>query len=594
MPVETAAAAALADGRAPTDGLGRHAADRPGATRTLLDDVPGARRRTGPIRGQRHRHRARPPPAPGQMWNWHDGKVALEYLFWAGRGDGGPAGQLRAATTTCTERVLPAEVAGGADARPVDDAQRELVRIAARALRRGHRARSRRLLPAAARASRSCAVAELVEAGELLPVEVEGWARAGLPVAGRAPAAARQRPRAARRRSTRSIWFRDRTERLFGFRYRIEIYTPAAQRVHGYYVLPFLLGEQLVARVDLKSDRQAGRAAGPAAPSLEPGARRAVAWRAELAAGARRSTAGAGSASARRDGRPRRLATRSARGARSSATHTARSPGSGSSRTQRVVRREVGVPDIVSPVCRSSPGRSSQPPADIDWDDRRRRRPGARRVRRPGLLRVVEQAEPGHRDQRRLPAPHPRGRAPVGARARHGDVLPARRVALADARADPAPAFQLLAALAALRAPSAARRWSSPTSIADDPELHARFVAATDGRDRGLHRAARRAREALRRRRARDAAPQAGPAGGAGGAAQRDRDADRGHRQLPGLAALRGDAGAPSTPTSRSARWRSRACASCSGSRRTRSPTSRSPRCPTAPRSRPAPFVGEG
>jgi uncharacterized protein len=219
----------------------------------LIEDTFELVTRQGPIRAG-DTGIPRPEPRPGHMWNWHDGKVALEYLFWSGR--------ITAARRVNferyydrPERVLPAEVIG-TPTPSVDEAQRELVRVAARAYGvatepdLGDYFR----LP---RAESKLRVAELVAAGELVPVSVDGW---------KAPAYLWPQARRPRRIDTRAlltpfdslIWFRERAERLFGFRYRIEIYTPAPKRIYGYYVLPFLLGDSLVARVDLKSDRQAG------------------------------------------------------------------------------------------------------------------------------------------------------------------------------------------------------------------------------------------------------------------------------------------------------------------------------------------------
>ncbi len=226
--------------------LARLARERP----ELLDEVEAAARERGPLTAADLGAGGR----RGPWWGWDHGKQALEVLFWHGR----LAVRRRkdfARLYDVPERVLPRAVLDAPVPEPAD-AQRELLALAARSLAVGtaadladvHRMSRREVMPR---------LAELVEDGRLVPVRVPGWTET---------AYLHPEARIPRRTSAAAllapfdplVWCRPRVERMWGLRFRLEIYVPAERRVHGYYVLPFLLGERLAARVDLKADRAGG------------------------------------------------------------------------------------------------------------------------------------------------------------------------------------------------------------------------------------------------------------------------------------------------------------------------------------------------
>ncbi len=230
-------------------GLIRMQQERPGYVESIYQAV----KERGPVVAGELSERTLP---KGTWWDWDHAKQALEWLFWTGRITARRRVNDFARVYDLPERMLPA-AALAAPTPTEPEARKELLFLAARSLgvaTAGDLANYHGQLLSKVKTL----VGELVEEGRLVPISVDGWSAAAY-----APPDMRV-PRHCPARTLLSpfdslMWDRSRVERLFGFRYRIEIYTPAPKRIFGYYVLPFLLGEELVARVDLKADRAGSR-----------------------------------------------------------------------------------------------------------------------------------------------------------------------------------------------------------------------------------------------------------------------------------------------------------------------------------------------
>jgi uncharacterized protein len=238
--------------------------------RALVDKVLAAiAEAERPVRAGELETRTKPKTQRG-WWAWSEAKTVIEWLFWSGQVTSAARKQFER-HYDLPHRVLPPEILAIEHADEV--AQRLLIERAARAVGVGTEADLRdyyRFPLADARA----AIKALVEDGTLVPATVEGWKKAAY-VHRDTPAP----PKTVAAQALLSpfdslIWFRERTHRMWGMQFRLEVYTPAPKRVHGYYVLPFLLGDALVARVDLKADR-AGSTLRVLASHEEPGVKAA-------------------------------------------------------------------------------------------------------------------------------------------------------------------------------------------------------------------------------------------------------------------------------------------------------------------------------
>lgn len=239
-------------GREAWGGVRRIHQEQPGLVARVREDLASR----GPLTAREIDHvEAEDRSRDNWGWNWSAVKTALEWLFWSGEVTSAARNAQFERIFDLPERVLPDAVLTVPDP-SAEESHRVLVRRAAAAL---------------GVASLSCladyfrlnagetrvAVADLVTAGELEPVNVTGWDRPAWVWAGA------RRPRRIVARALVSpfdslVFERRRLGELFGFDYRIEIYVPAAKRRYGYYVYPFLLGEAFAARVDLKADRGTG------------------------------------------------------------------------------------------------------------------------------------------------------------------------------------------------------------------------------------------------------------------------------------------------------------------------------------------------